>query len=121
MWIRLSGEFHLEIARIARNSVLTEMLDRLVAASSLMIGLYEPTNSAQCSNNEHLQLLELIRSGDALKASEFMDKHLEEIESRLLQPDDDDQEMDSPVCFQVDCFSPFSSHSLIFNPPFHGL
>lgn len=92
--IRLSGEFHLEIGRIARNSVLTEMLDRLVAASSLIIGLYEPTNSAQCSNNEHQQLLELIRSGDALKASEFMDKHLEEIESHLLQPDDDDQEME---------------------------
>lgn len=92
--IRLSGEFHLEIGRIAKNSMLTEMLDRLVAASSLIIGLYEPTNSAHCSNGEHQHLLGLIRSGNADKACEFMDRHLEEIESRLLQPDEDNQEME---------------------------
>ena len=90
---RLSGDFHLEIGRIAKNSVLTEMLDRLVAASSLIIGLYEPTNGAHCSNAEHQQLLELIRSGDSDKACEFMDRHLEDIENRLLEPDDN-QEME---------------------------
>lgn len=92
--IRLSGEFHLEIGRIAKNSVLTEMLDRLVAASSLIIGLYEPTNNTYCSHSEHQRLLELICSGDAEKACEYMNRHLEGIENRLLQPDDDDQGME---------------------------
>ena len=92
--IRLSGEFHLEIARIANNAVLRDILDRLIAASSLIIGLYEPTNSSPCSCSHHQDLLELIRTGDADKACELMNTHLEDIESRLLQTDDDDQEME---------------------------
>ena len=92
--IRLSGEFHLEIARIGKNTVLAGMLDRLIASSSLIVGLYEPTNSGQCSNSEHEQLLDLISSGDREGAVEFMDTHLQGIESRLLQPDEEEQEMD---------------------------
>lgn len=89
--IRFSGEFHLEMARIAGNSVLVEVLDRLMAISSLIIGLYEPTNRSQWFNNEHHQLLELIRAGDAVKASEFLNQHIEGIEGRLLQPEDNQE------------------------------
>jgi DNA-binding GntR family transcriptional regulator len=38
--IRLSGQFHIRLAEIAGNSVLTKYLEELVARTSLIIGLY---------------------------------------------------------------------------------
>ena len=91
--IRLSGEFHLEISRISGNTVLTEILDRLVASSSLIIGLYEAPNSV-CSNEEHIALLTLMRDNKSNEAVAFMERHLDEIEARLLHPEDEEQEVD---------------------------
>ncbi|MBV8698420.1 MAG: GntR family transcriptional regulator, partial [Bradyrhizobium sp.] len=41
--IRLSGQFHIRLAEIAGNSVLTRYLEELVARTSLIIGLYGST------------------------------------------------------------------------------
>src|ERR1700727_2505858 len=38
--IRLSGEFHIGLAQVAGNVVLTRFLEQLVARTSLIIGLY---------------------------------------------------------------------------------
>lgn len=92
--VRLSGEFHSTIARIAQNSVLFDALDRLIASSSLIIGLYEPSGVGQCSCDEHKKLVRLMEEGRAVEAEEFMEEHLSGIESRLLQPEDDEPEMD---------------------------
>lgn len=92
--VRLSGEFHLAIARVAGNSVLVDALERLVAASSLIIGLYEKTSDQACSSNDHQQLLDLMTTGDKDKAAGFMDEHLCTVESQLLEPEEDAKELD---------------------------
>ncbi len=81
--VRLSGEFHLEIARIADNDTLLKLLDELVARSSLIIGLYEAIADASCSADDHHELIRLIGERQHDAAAEFMGRHLDEIRNRL--------------------------------------
>jgi DNA-binding GntR family transcriptional regulator len=80
--IRLSGRFHVRLAEIAGNPVLTRIIAELVARSSLIIGLFG-TSGASCFEDEHRILLEAIGDRDAARASELMVRHLEHIEKDL--------------------------------------
>ncbi|TBW38820.1 GntR family transcriptional regulator [Siculibacillus lacustris] len=81
--IRLSGEFHLMIARIADHGVYASFLGELVARSSLIILLYRRAVGHACNVDHHAALVEAIaaRRGDEAVAS--MRRHLDEIESDL--------------------------------------
>ena len=92
--VRLSGEFHLAIAQIANNSVMIGMLDHLIAASSLIVGLYEPTHDAACSSSDHLKLVDLMSNEDKEGAVAFLDEHLAAVEERLVYPEEEEQELD---------------------------
>ncbi|MFP8968011.1 GntR family transcriptional regulator [Pokkaliibacter sp. CJK22405] len=82
-FIRLSGEFHRMLARIAGNQVLADMLDSLIARSSLIIALYEVRSGVQCSHDEHHILAQAILQQDAPTAIQAMEQHLIAIEQRL--------------------------------------
>jgi len=81
--IKLSGEFHLCLAAIAGNQVLSEILDELVARSSLIIAAYGQARQSDCSADEHGRLIEALRNGDAGKAVAAMAGHLNHIEALL--------------------------------------
>ena len=81
--IRLSGQFHVELARIAGNAVLTRMVKELVTRTSLIIGMFGAPGTSSCPDEEHHQLLDFFVSGDADTASAFMASHLEHIEAHL--------------------------------------
>jgi DNA-binding GntR family transcriptional regulator len=81
--IRLSGEFHLGIAEIIGNSVLTEYLRELVSRTSLIIAVYEAPGRSACNQQEHDELVRLIRSEDAKAAVDAMDRHLMNVEASL--------------------------------------
>src|SRR5216117_2960004 len=51
--VRLSGEFHLLLAHVAGNRVLTWFLRELVARTSLIIAVYEGPGSSCCAYDEH--------------------------------------------------------------------
>ncbi len=94
--IRLSGEFHLLLARIVDNPVLGDFLRELVSRTSLIIAAYERRNSGPngakghppCDG--HMALIEAVASGDAERACESMVRHLEGIEGQLdLEPSPD--------------------------------
>ncbi|HTH75368.1 MAG TPA: GntR family transcriptional regulator [Trinickia sp.] len=83
-WIRLSGEFHTELAALTGNRVLCDCLGGLVARSTLISALYESLGRSPCSFDEHAQIVEAIKVGDAARAAELMVRHLETVELKML-------------------------------------
>lgn len=89
-WIRLSGDFHLRLAEIGGNAVLSEFLKELVSRTSLIIALYESPGNATCSDDEHRALIDAMARGDEVRSTALMDKHLQSCESHLtleIEPD----------------------------------
>jgi DNA-binding GntR family transcriptional regulator len=81
--IRLSGQFHIRLAGIAGNSVLTKYLEELVARTSLIIDLYGSSRARTCSEAEHDALLDALAVGDKQRAADLMEEHLHHIEEAL--------------------------------------
>ena len=81
--IRLSGQFHVEVARIAGNTVMTRMIKELVTRTSLIIGMFGAPGTASCPDCEHHQLLQLFKSKQPGDANELMHSHLAHIEANL--------------------------------------
>jgi len=83
-WIRLSGEFHTELAALTGNRVLCDCLSGLVVRSTLISALYESLGRSPCSFDEHAQIVEAIQAGDTARASELMARHLQTVELKML-------------------------------------
>ncbi len=81
--VRLSGQFHIEIARIADQLTVADFIEGLIARSSLIIALYWRRESALCESFAHHALVEAIAEGDGLKAEELMRSHLVDLHSAL--------------------------------------
>lgn len=81
--IRLSGEFHLQLAVAARNAPLISFQRSLVSQTSLIIAQYETGNRTHCSYDEHSQLIDAIEARNAALAAELMMHHMDHIDSKL--------------------------------------
>lgn len=81
--IRLSGEFHMAIAKIAGNAPLAQFLGDLIARSSLILSVFEKKDTIECSHTEHSAVLDMIEAGAVEEATIAMMRHLDEIEARL--------------------------------------
>jgi DNA-binding GntR family transcriptional regulator len=86
--IRLSGEYHLLIGKLADKPVLTEILREIISRTSLIIALYERTKSinghvATPPCRDHHALIGILESGNVDKAVALMRDHLLDIESML--------------------------------------
>lgn len=79
----LSGQFHLEIARIAQQQTIADMIDVLIARSSLIIALYWRRESALCESQAHHALIKAIADQDGNRAEELMQSHLVDLHSAL--------------------------------------
>lgn len=80
---RLLGEFHVLIASMTGNRVMTALLRELVQRSSLVTLLFQNSRSAACSSDEHVALLDAVRRRDAIGAVRLMDVHLAHLERDL--------------------------------------
>lgn len=83
-WIRLSGEFHTELAVLTGNTVLCDCLNGLVARSTLISALYESPGRSPCSFDDHEAILAALENGEAKEAAELMVRHLQGVELRML-------------------------------------
>src|SRR6201996_1450589 len=83
-WIRLSGEFHTELASLTGNTVLCDCLSGLVARSTLISALYESLGRSPCSFEDHEAILAAIDAGDANRAAALMARHLQSVELKML-------------------------------------
>ena len=99
--IRLSGEFHLQLAASFGNGELTTVLRGLVARTSLMIALYEMPGRGVCSFDEHRTILAALSRGDVTGAARHMAEHLEHCEMKL-RPRMQPQEIDFARLFGAD-------------------
>jgi DNA-binding GntR family transcriptional regulator len=82
--IRLAGEFHILLADLAGNKVLSRYVDEVVSRCSLILALYGRPHSSDCSLNEHQQIIDALRARDARRAVASMDHHLEAVTERAL-------------------------------------
>jgi len=98
--LKLSGEFHVKLAGLLDNSVLQAFVEELVSRSSLIIAVFERPDSESCASDNHIKLVDKVRSGDASGAAAEMAHHLQEIESRL--------RLERPSEAQVDLRTVFS-------------
>ncbi|WP_298849095.1 GntR family transcriptional regulator [uncultured Ruegeria sp.] len=81
--IRLSGEFHVELAKCHNNSVLTRVVRELVTRSSLIVALFGINKDSSCPDDEHASIIEAIVSGDPQSAEENIQHHLLHVKNSL--------------------------------------
>jgi DNA-binding GntR family transcriptional regulator len=81
--LKLSGDFHRQLASLSGNSVLQGFLEDLVSRSSLIIALYESPGAIPCSHTEHLEIAAAMLARDPAAAAKLMDVHLRHIEAQL--------------------------------------
>ncbi|OWU84992.1 GntR family transcriptional regulator [Oceanicola sp. 22II-s10i] len=81
--LHLSGQFHNEIAEIADQATIAEMVARLIARSSLIIAVYWQRRSALCESHAHHELLGAFAAHDADRAEELMQGHLLDLVTSL--------------------------------------
>jgi DNA-binding GntR family transcriptional regulator len=81
--IRLSGDFHLRLAEIAGNEVLSSFLQELVSRTSLIIATYGMASDSECSHDDHRTVARALQDGDAAAAITHMKQHLRFIEEHL--------------------------------------
>ncbi len=79
----LSGQFHLEIARMAGQHTIAAMINTLIARSSLIIALYWRRESALCESQAHHALIKAIADNDGPLSEELMQSHLVDLHSAL--------------------------------------
>ncbi|KRP45501.1 DNA-binding transcriptional regulator, GntR family [Pseudomonas libanensis] len=84
--IRLSGEFHLQLAMMAKNAPLAQFLNSLVPLTALAIAQHEETARMNCAWQAHAAIADAVEQGDCKAAAERMTQHLNRLEFRLVAP-----------------------------------
>ena len=82
--LRMSLQFHRDLAAIAGNRVLAELLGQLMARTPLVILAYQGRGTGnRCNDDEHGAIVDAMASGDPAKAVAAMTAHLSSLESEL--------------------------------------
>ncbi len=97
--IRLAGEFHVVLAEIAGNSVVTRFIREIVDRTFLVIFMYQSAASPSCVHSEHSQLLGAIGEGKAERAAAVMLRHIDLIESRMTLEEREESSVDLKKAF----------------------
>ena len=82
--IRLAGEFHIKLAEMTGNALLVRYVQEVSSRCSLILAIYGRPHSSECAVSEHRQLIDALRSGDARRAADLMDHHLQAVVTRAL-------------------------------------
>lgn len=84
--IRLSGAFHVALARMSGNPLFVRMLEELLPTTSLLIALYKAPGEPMCVAHSHKALLTALETASPAGAATEMRRHLNEIERALDAP-----------------------------------
>lgn len=82
--IQLAGEFHVLLAQLTDNDVLSRYVTELVSRSSLILSLYGRPHSSDCAVSEHREIIRALADGDGKKACSLMGEHIDAITTRAL-------------------------------------
>jgi DNA-binding GntR family transcriptional regulator len=81
--VRLSGEFHVQLAELAGSSIMARMMRELTPLTCLAILTFEAPTGAACPNDEHSMLIDAMEAGQKKVAVALMTDHLHHIEKSL--------------------------------------
>ena len=81
--VRLSGEFHVQLAQLSGSTVMARMIRELTPLTCLAILAFDAPTQAACPNDEHKHLLDAIEAGRADECADLMTHHLVHIENSL--------------------------------------
>jgi len=84
--VRLSGDFHRELAALAGNEPLAKLMAGLTVRTCLAILANRASVGSTCREDEHERILAAIDAGDGTAASRLMVQHLQHIERSLDEP-----------------------------------
>lgn len=84
---RLLGTFHVLIAEMVGNKVLTDIIADLVTRSSLITLLLQSTQAASCSSDEHRALIAAIRERKLPLVQKLLREHIDHVERDLADVD----------------------------------
>ncbi len=79
----LLGDFHVRMAELMGNDVLAQMLSQLISRCALITLMYQSSNAAAHSNDEHVAIVDALEARDAEKAVRLMRQHLMHVEESL--------------------------------------
>jgi DNA-binding GntR family transcriptional regulator len=79
----LLGDFHVRMAELMGNQVLAQILGELISRCALITLMYQSTNAAEHSVEEHAEILRAIIAKDEDLAVKLMDEHLRHVEESL--------------------------------------
>jgi DNA-binding GntR family transcriptional regulator len=79
----LLGDFHVRMAELLGNEVLTQILRDLISRSSLISLMYQREGAAEHSQQEHVQIVRALAARDEERAAQLMTEHLEHVEASL--------------------------------------
>jgi DNA-binding GntR family transcriptional regulator len=82
--IRLAGEFHIMLADMTGNALLARYVQEVSSRCSLILAIYGRPHSSECAVSEHRHLIDALLKGDARRAADLMDRHLQAVVSRAL-------------------------------------
>ncbi len=81
--VRLTGEFHVTLARMAGNPVFLRLLAELQALTSLAILLYARGGHESCPPQDHELIVNAIERGEAEEAARLMRAHIGHVAADL--------------------------------------
>ena len=80
--VRLSGEFHLALARMHGNPLFTRQLDSLLPTTSMLMATCKVAGGPVCVAHRHVEVVEALRLNGGAAAAE-MRRHLKELQQSL--------------------------------------
>jgi DNA-binding GntR family transcriptional regulator len=83
-WAQRARDFHLKIATLAGNPILSAYLTELMSRCSLIVALYAPAGNAECEHAEHRKIVAYIAKGDVASARAEMAAHLRHLEDSII-------------------------------------
>jgi DNA-binding GntR family transcriptional regulator len=79
----LLGDFHVRMAELMGNQVLAELLRELISRCALITLMYQSTNAAEHSNEEHAEIVRALAAKDETEAVRLMNEHLSNVMANL--------------------------------------
>ncbi|WP_298015215.1 GntR family transcriptional regulator [uncultured Castellaniella sp.] len=99
-FIMVSSQFHLLLADLLGNELVSIQLDALLARSALFSAFHDPGNASACSCHEHLQIVDALERRDAAAVYYATVAHLSLIETRLQPEQRDPRKADVEAVFR---------------------
>ena len=92
--IQLTARFHYELAQVAGNAIIASFVEQLCYRSSLVIAAFGSKDSVSCDCGDHGDFINILDTGDTVKAQSWMKHHLQHIKSSLNLESHKEEEID---------------------------